>query len=279
MRNDFDDDSDNDDDERPRKKRKAKESDMGWFDPNEASSYSRNDSSRQTCKRLQIYNDDIPGAKFLVKLNRRAPPGIPSAQWERIFRGEAVDLDHFLSSLHRTTINEEGETRIGNAKISLGVTDAKRRVSTAAEWSSAWHLASRATAFAFPHRSDELREYEDFMAGEFAAKVVSSHPRIILFDIAIRNIVQGGQTYLLTDRALHLRFSSAILMPDGVVPNTSVASANRRSSQPRATGSKSDVCNRFNTANGCPSSDADCKYRHICKKCRKPGHGRDQCPK
>ena len=265
-------------DETPRKKLKVKESEMGWFDPNK-SSFDRDDIIYQeTCKLLRVYNKDISRAKFLIRTSRRAPEGIPSSQWERILRGETLDLDHFLSSLHRTTITEEGETRVGNTKISVGVTEAKRHVSTAAEWSSAWHLASRATAFAFPHRSEELRLYGDFISSEFAGKIPSSHPRVILFDIAIRNAVQGGHKYLLTDRALHLRFYSAILMPDGVEANTS-ASTNRQSIQPCASGSRTDICNRFNTSNGCPSSDANCKYRHICKNCKKGGHGKDQCPK
>ena len=208
--------------EPPRKRVKAKESDMGWYDPDEPS-YPGNASCHKTCKLLKTYNNDIAGAKFLVKINRRAPSGIPSSQWERILRGEALDLDHFLSSLHRTSINEEGETRIGNAKISLGVSDTKRHVSTAADWSSAWHLASRAVTFVFPHRAEELISYGDYIESEFAGKIQSSHPRIILFDIAIRNIVQGGHNTLLTDRALHLRFYSAILMPDGVEANTSAA--------------------------------------------------------
>lgn len=151
---------------------------------------------RQTCRKL--------GFKSLVKLSLRALPGIPSAQWEWIFGGEALDLDHFLSPLHPTAINTEGETRVGNAKSSLGVSDATRRVSTAAEWSSAWRLAARATAFTFAHRSEELREYGDFIEAKFSAKIPrGSHPRVILFDIAIRNIVQGGSNTLLTDRALH----------------------------------------------------------------------------
>jgi len=216
--------------EPPRKRVRAKESDMGWYDPNEPS-YPTDPGCLKTCKLLKAYNNNIAGAKFLVKINQRAPSGIPSSQWERILQREALNLDHFLSSLHHTSINEEGETRIRNAKISLGVSDAKRRVSTAADWSSAWHLASRAITFAFPHRAKELVSYGDYIESEFAGKIQSSHPHIILFDIAIRNIVQGGQNALLTDRVLHLRFYSAILMPDGVEANASAA-VNQRSKQP-----------------------------------------------
>ena len=43
--------------------------------------------------------------------------------------------------------------------------------------------------------------------------------------------------------------------------------------------SESDVCNKFNTSSGCPSTDSDCKYRHLCKKCRKTDHGKEQCTK
>ena len=139
--------------EPPHKKCKVKESDIGWFDPDNPSLDCDDIACQETCRLLQTYNKDISGAKFLIRTSRRAPEGIPSSQWERILRGEILDLNHFLSSLHCTTITEEGETCIGNTKISIGVADAKRHVSTAAKWSSAWHLASRATAFTFPHRS------------------------------------------------------------------------------------------------------------------------------
>jgi hypothetical protein len=265
----------NDIDEPPSKRKKVNESEMPWYKPDEVSS-SRNINNLETCKSLRIFNRDIAGCKFWVKIAEGAPPGIPSPQWERIFRGEPVELDHFLSSLHRTSINEEGETRIGNAKISLGISDAKRRISTASEWSAAWNFAARAISFVFPHRIDELRAYGDYIEGEFAAKLTSSHPKVILFDIAVRNVVQGGQSILLTDQHRFLRLYSAILMPDGV-ESFSGKSANRRSNPTRASGSKSDICNRFNNSNGCKSSESDCRYRHICKNCKKGGHGKEQC--
>ena len=169
---------------------------MPWYKSQGSSSAPRNAISQATCDSLRTFNRDIQGCKFWIKLANGAPPGIPSSQWERIFRGEPVELDHFLSSLHRTSINEEGETRIGNAKISLGVSDAKRRVSTASEWSAAWNFAARAISFVFPHRFEELRAYGDYIEGEFAAKLSSSHPKVILFDVAVRNLVQGGQSIL-----------------------------------------------------------------------------------
>jgi hypothetical protein len=273
--------ADSDDDlDGPRKKRKLTASDFPWYEADSHSLLALPASCIQTCKRLEVYLQDIPGCRNQIKVAPGAPRNVPISQWERIFRGETLDLDHFLSSLHRTTVDEEGETRIGSARISFGVADAKRRVNSASDWASAWRLASKAVSFVFPHRADELYAYSDYIDGQFSAKVASSHPRVIMFDIAARNLVQGGQSCLLTDFHAFSHLHSAILMPDGA-ESAPRRSANNRRSNPssRASGSKPDICNRFNTSLGCPSSDSDCRYRHVCKSCKKPGHGRDQCPK
>ena len=113
-------------DESPCKKSKAKESEMGWFDPDESSSDPNDTFYQETYRCLQIYNKDISRSKFLVRNSKCAPEGIPSSQWEWILGGETLDLDHFLWSLHHTTITEEGETHTGNTKISTGIIDAKK---------------------------------------------------------------------------------------------------------------------------------------------------------
>jgi len=211
-------------------------------------------------------------------MSRNAPTGIPNSQWDWILWGEVLDLNHFLSSIHCTTVNEEGETHIGNTKISFGVADVKRCITTAAEWSSTWQLASEAIEFAFPHCSRELISYRKFISGKFGAKHSSSHSRVILYDIAICNIVQGGQCTLLTNQQLHMHFYLSILMPDAVIPSTATC----KSGQSCAGGSgssKVNICNRFNGINGCPSDNDDCRYRHICKKCKRARHRKEQCPK
>ena len=270
---------DSDDPDSPRKKRKLTAVDFPWYEPDSRSLLALPASCIETCKRLGTYLQDIPGCRNQIKVAPGAPRNVPISQWERIFRGETLDLDHFLSSLYRTTVDEEGETRIGNARISFGVADAKRRVNSASEWASAWRLASKATSFVFPHRMEELSAYSDYIDEVFSSKLTSSHARAIMFDIAVRNMVQGGQSCLLTDHHTFSRLYAAILMPDGA-ESAPRKGANCRSNLPsRASGSKTDVCNRFNTSLGCPSSDSECKYRHICKNCRKPGHGKESCPK
>jgi hypothetical protein len=275
---------DSDDPDGPKKKRKLTAIDFPWYEPDNRSLLALPASCIETCKRLGTYLQDIPGCRNQIKVAPGAPRNVPISQWERIFRGETLDLDHFLSSLYRTTVDEEGETRIGNARISFGVTDAKRRVGSASEWASAWRLASKATSFVFPHRAEELSAYGDYIDEVFSSKLTSSHPRVIMFDIAVRNMVQGGQSCLLTDHNAFSRLHSAILMPDGA-ESTVRKGANRRSNLSsraggsKSSGNKSDICNRFNTSVGCPSSDSDCHYRHACKNCGKTGHGKEACTK
>jgi hypothetical protein len=125
---------------------------------------------------------DIKVAKLNIKLAPNAPRGIPMSEWEHILKGEAVDLDRVLSSLHRVTIDQERKARLGETEISIANTEAKRKIETSSEWLTAWGSASRATAFVFKHRERELLEYGDHINRLFAAKRVSSHGQVLLFD-------------------------------------------------------------------------------------------------
>jgi len=113
----------------------------------------------------------------------------------------------------------------------------------------------------------ELDDYAEYIESEFAAKLVSGHQHIILFDIAVRNLVRGGQQVVLTDTHKFASLYSAIVLPDGV----QYANGGRRSLQPQG---KSEICNRFN-GKGCTSTS--CRYHHVCKNCGSPNHGQAGC--
>ena len=272
--------SESDDDEgNSPKRRKLNESDMPWYSSTSTKAYPSNPSCDKTRHLLKRYNRDITNAKFYAKVAKGSPEGIPSAQWERILRGEPVDLDHLLSSLHRITFDEERKGHVGSTEISLGVSDAKRKVQSSSEWSSAWRRATKAITFCFPHRRDELEQYGEYIEGEFAAKHSSAHSRIIVYDIAIRNEVGGGQNYLLTDHHRFTRLYSAIVATDGVEYNS--GGAKRKGGKDKANQSnpgKPEICNNFNSSSGCKFSDRECRYKHLCKGCNKPGHTKDKCP-
>ena len=103
------------------------ESDMPWFSSSDtANSSVSNPSCGETRRLLRAYNKDISKAKFFIKISPRSPPGIPSSQWERILRGESVDLNQIFSSLHHVIPDEERTGRLGDAEISFGISEAKK---------------------------------------------------------------------------------------------------------------------------------------------------------
>ena len=265
-----------DDDDKPSKKQRLLESDMPWFaGTSESTGTYSNPSCEETCRLLRAYNQDISKAKFYVKIAPNSPTGIPSSQWERVLKGEAVDLNQVFASLHHVIPDEERTGRLGDTEISFGVAEPRKRITTAAEWSTAWRRASKAIGFAFPHRRDELLEYGDYIESEFAAKVSSSHHKLLLYDVALCNEVGAGQHALLTDHSRFSRLYSAIVMPDGIEGHSEKTSG-KKPSKANSGGGKPEICNKFN-AGTCQNSDAECKYRHLCKNCHKAGHTKKDC--
>jgi hypothetical protein len=236
-----------DDDSRPKKKSRLLESDMPWYTHSELDESSISPTSAKTVELLRIYNRDVKKCKFYVSVSTGAPDNIPSVQWEHIFKGKLIDLDQILSALYRITVVEDRKARIGETEISLGPAEASRKVSTSTDWSTAWRRAARATAYAFPHRSKEVEDYAEYIENEFAAKNSLSHHRIILYDIAIRNLVRGGQHILLTDIHKFVSLYSAIVMPDGI----------QYGNQQETTRKREELCNRFNDK-GCKATN--CHY-------------------
>jgi hypothetical protein len=233
-----------------------------------AFSYSR------TCELLELYGEDLPRSKFLVRTAQNAPEGVLSSQWERILKGEPLNLDNFLSSIIRTSIDEDRKARLGTTQLTFSTSEARRKVRTYGDWIAAWRRASRAIAFAFPHRADELEDYFLHIQTEFDSKQISAHKRIILYDIAVRNFVGGGQTTLLTERERFSHLYSAIVVSDGV--EFGANSSSRRGGGAQTAGRGQETCNKYNTSTGCPHSP--CKYRHKCSKCGQDGHGQQECP-
>jgi len=257
--------SDGDDGE-PRKKPRLDESDMPWVKLAPFDTPRADPSCLKTVESLHLFHTDIKRAKFYVSIARGVPDNIPPSQWDRILKGEPIDLDQILSSLHRVTNNEERNAVISETTVVFRAAEATRKVTSSSEWSAAWRRAARAIAFVFPHRSRELEDYAEYIENEFAAKNQSGHSRIIQYDIAIRNLVRGGQQTLLTDTHRFVSLYSAIVMPDGV----QYTSSNRRL-QSRG---KTELCNRFNDK-GCHAST--CRYKHACRTCGSSNHGRTSC--
>jgi hypothetical protein len=85
---------DEEDNEQRFVRKRAKEEEMPWYDP--SSNSSRRTSCVETCRTLRQFNEDLSGVKSLLRVAHNLPEGIPSSQWDRIIRGESVDLNQVL---------------------------------------------------------------------------------------------------------------------------------------------------------------------------------------
>jgi NCAIR mutase (PurE)-related protein len=133
-----------------------------------------------------------------------------------MLRGESVDLNQVLSSMHFVHLDEERKGRMGSAEIVFTVAESKRHIRTGAEWSAAYRRMSKGIVFLFPHRREELLEYAEHIESLFSAKHTNTHSKVILYDQSVRNQVGGGQNILLTDYHRFHSLSEAILHADGV---------------------------------------------------------------
>ena len=158
------------------KRQRLGQSDMPWYGSTRRSELiDRIASCTHTCGLLELYGEDIPRSKFLIRTTLYSPKSIQASQWERILRGESLNLNHFLSSIVRTQIDEDRKTRIGETHLTFTTSKAKRKVRNAADWASAWRQASEAIIFAFPHRREELEQYQRHIQVEFDARQPLAH--------------------------------------------------------------------------------------------------------
>jgi hypothetical protein len=246
---------------------------MPWYTREEEARQSGHEECEESRRILQLFARDYKVVRQWIQNSRTAPLGFPTSEWDNIIKGQAVNLDAVLSSLHHISAPKENVGRVGSTEISLGRSEPTKKVQTSGEWTSAWNATVKAIKFAFPHREQELRDYGEYIEGHFSARIVGSHRKIILYDVAIRNEVGGGQNALLTDTHRFTRFYSAIIMPDGVESNHVTLGSKRSIGKV----TKSEICNRFNSPNGCRNSADDCRFRHACKKCKRLGHGQKDC--
>ena len=257
-------------------RKKAKEEDMPWY--NSSSGSSRRSSCVETCRTLLQFSEDLSGVKSLLRVANDLPEGIPPSQWDRILKGESVDLNQILSSMHFVQLDEERKGRLGRAEVVFTVAECKRQVKTGSEWSSAFRRMSKAVVFLFPHRREELSEYAEHVEGLFAAKHTNAHSKVILYDQSVRNHVGGGQNILLTDYQRFNYLSEAILHADGIEYKGGGKGGGKGGKGSDEGGSsKKDICRRFNGQDGCKFSEEDCYYKHLCKKCGQRGHGKASC--
>ncbi|KAF5380427.1 hypothetical protein D9615_004642 [Tricholomella constricta] len=276
---------DDPDDRSSGKRRKLRSSDLPWHTEEILARENRRTSCQETQKLLYTYERDPMWVRRQVIISGIAPPSVPVGEWDSIFRGTAVNLDSVFSSIHHVLPPKEDVGRVGSTEIRFSNPEPSKRIQTSSDWTTAWDDVSEATSIAFPHRARELKEYGAYIRAEFSAKQSTSHRKIILYDIAIRNFVSGGQRYLLTDYHLFSRFHSAIIAPDGIESGggsgskfASGSGSRSRTSSKNAGGTRSEICHRFNDrGRSCPNTNSSCRFLHVCRTCGNSGHGQRDC--
>ena len=251
---------------------------MPWYSKEQRIRRSNlNTSCNKTRETLDIFQRDHATVKRWIKCASSAPAGFPNTEWDALVKGETVDIDTVFSSLHHIHSIDESIGRVGSTEIQFGRPKPAAKVETSGQWTAAFNLIVKATAFLFPHRYEELREYGDYMEELFSAKSTTIHPKLFKYDEAVRYKVGQGQNILLTDKSQFVRYYEAIVAPDGV--GVERASEGNQGGQGKSGRSRerSDICHRFNGPNGCSSTAEKCKYKHICKRCKKRGHGKMDC--
>jgi hypothetical protein len=263
---------------RSNKKQRIYESQMPWFSNEKRIRKSiTNPSCNKTRDTLDIFQRDLAAVKRWIRCASSAPAGFPSTEWDALVKGETVDIDTVFSSLHHVHSIDESIGRVGSTEIQFGRPKPAAKIETSGQWTSAFNLVVKATAFLFPHRYDELRQYGDYMEELFSAKSISVHPKLFKYDEAIRYKVGQGQNILLTDRGEFVRYYEAIVASDGVGAEGTSGGSRGASRKGGKSKEKLDICHRFNGANGCSSSAEKCRFKHICKKCKQRGHGQMDC--
>lgn len=262
--------SSDDDETKPSRKRpKLDESEMPWYKEEARGRRSGRESCVQSSQMLRTYGRDISKVKQWILTSTVAPTGFPPSEWENLLRGKPLNLDVIFSSLFHVLPVKENRGRIGDNEISLGYTEPSRKVQNVGDWTVAWNIAARATEFLFRHRREELQSYGEYIQGEFSARRPEAHFRVLRLDQSIRNEVGGGTSVLLTDFDRFDKHRSAILSSDGLFALQDQRAPGRSRTI--------ELCHRFNSERGCPNTTSSCRYRHVCRRCGRGGHGEGAC--
>jgi hypothetical protein len=248
---------------------------MPWFS---AEQRVRKKNTKRSCNKtrntLDIFQRDSATVKRWIRCASSVPAGFPSSEWDSLIKGESVDIDIVFSSLHHIHSIDESVGRVGATEIQFGKPKPAAKVETSGQWAAAYNLIVKATAFLFPHRYDELKQYGDYIEELFSATSTASHLKLFKYDVAVRYKVGQGQNILLTDRSEFTRYYEVIVAPDGIGAQMQGEGSKLDPKKGGKSGEKADICHRFNGTNGCSNTTDKCKYKHICKKCKKHGHGK-----
>jgi len=233
---------------------------------------------RQTLSILENFSRDIKVSKSSL-LNSARCPQFPDSEWTNMLSGRVIDFDHVLSGVYSAAPDEHRREQLGSIEVVVGNSTPVRVVKTHSHWVIAYEQYVEATLYVFPHRRNELLIYGKFIRQLFTSFPPELHGRVIQFDKAVRLRVAQRRDLLLSD---HIQFTDLNLLwlqnAGGVVAGVDDRSRHTGGTSTGGGGKQGrrDACRRWNDGR-CPNSVSDCKYAHICSKCRNTGHVSKDC--
>ena len=253
------------------KRQKQDDTEFPWVVREHLSDAELDGSLGKTLKLLKIFARDLKFTKSSVINSSRAPP-FPHSEWTNIIAGTMVDLDHVISGSFAVTNDNREIESVSGMELKFGVAKPIKQVKTSGDWFIAWGIYSRAAAYVFPHRKEELDEYGTRTLSLFAATASLSHSSIINLDKGIRARVGECRNLLLTDQSAFEDLKLYWLNPIGAGGQTSPEGRVKPSKKP--TYRDNEPCHKWN-AGECSKHASKCRHKHVCSNCGKDHHASD----
>jgi hypothetical protein len=215
---------------------------------------------------LLDWSQDPKEARRLLMYHEDSPEFHESG-WTEIVTGKCINLDTIHTIIASARTAEKRTETIGDIEIRFGTAESSsKRITSQSAWISAWNRASRAIRFAFPHRSDEVNAYGEYISLKFDQMLESSHSRVIRFDKAVRNRVASSRKHELSDFEAFRDIYDSHFLPDGKHHNaiTDATDSTERLSLGNPSGfTRREPCIKWNNGD-CPRTSKTCRYAHVC---------------
>jgi hypothetical protein len=206
---------------------------------------------------VRNHTTDIKHAIWSL-LGSRTVPAFPKTEWKNVLAGSAVNLDAVFSGSFSTIADNKTTTTLGGFELAFGDSKPSKFVQTHGDWVIAWNSTSAAIRYVYPHRSDELEQYTQYIIQFFGAFPPSYHSKVINLDKAIRKYCGEVRNIELSEFGRFRHLESRYLQAEGL--GASSASVQKEKTDGRCS---SEACRQWNTGN-CNRHASECRYQHVC---------------
>ncbi|KAJ7069560.1 hypothetical protein C8F01DRAFT_1113180 [Mycena amicta] len=214
---------------------------------------------------------------FSPRNNMPRAPRFPASLWKYVILNQFVDFDAIIANTFTAEPDQAQQIVIGDTGIELQKAKTVSKITTHAQWNSAFWQFYAAVTFAFPNRQNELQTYWNYVNSLFTAAHPGTHSRIIQFDRAARGEISQTPRLLYSDVSELAACKMAHLDPIGlhVFPEAQDRQARPPKTSDGERPRRREICRNFNHGR---CSVSDCNRRHVCLECQASNHVAKDCP-